>query len=156
MNVSEIMSTPVVTVGAKTTLPEIARIMLDRHIGGVPVVREDGRMIGIVTESDFAAKERGVPFCMLVLPQVLGHWLSKENLERVYEEAKTMTAKDIMTDSMITVTENDTVEEAVKRMCESKVHRLPVVRGHVPIGMLTRHDLLTMMLRSAGERSSEM
>jgi universal stress protein E len=148
MKVKDIMSAPVVTVRADATLVDIATVMLDRYIGGVPVVTSNGRLAGIVTESDFAAEERGVPFSMLRLPQVLGRWLSKDNLASIYESARKLTAADVMATDVVTVTEDESLEEAVRRMCKSKIHRLPVVRGRVPVGMVTRHDLLTAMVRA--------
>jgi CBS domain-containing protein len=153
MRVKDIMSEPVITVETTATLAEVAKVMLERHIGAVPVVTRQGRLAGIVSESNFAAEERGLPFCMLRLPQVLGRWLSKDNLERIYAAASAMTAADVMVTDVVTVAEEDPVEEAVRKMCESQVHRLPVVRSGVPVGMVTRHDLLTAMTR-AGRRTS--
>ena len=56
------MTQPVLSVHRETPLSEIARTMVDRRIGCVPVVDETGKLRGIVTLTDFAAKERGVPF----------------------------------------------------------------------------------------------
>lgn len=145
MKVRDIMSAPVVTVGTDTNLEEVARLMLDRQIGAVPVVGPDGRLVGIVTESDFSAKERPVPFSFLRLPSVLGHWLP-DAVEEVYEAARAVKAAEIMTRNAVTVSEDDLLKEAIRRMCEHDVHRLPVVRGRVPVGMITRHDLLRLML----------
>jgi CBS domain-containing protein len=152
MKVQEIMVQPVVTVREGTSLEEVARLLLDRRIGGVPVVDGRGNLCGIVTESDFVAKDRGFPFSPFSLyrhPQVLGRWLPKEGVEQIYRAARTMTAEEVMTTNVVTVTEDDPVEEAMKRMLRHEVHRTPVVRGGVPVGMVTRHDLLQMML---GER----
>lgn len=140
------MSSPVVTVGEHTPLLEIARLMVERRIGGVPVVRADGRLVGVVTESDFSAKERGVPFSLLRLPNVLGRWLTRDNLERAYVEARRITASEVMTRDVVTVTEDEPVEVAARRMCDEHVHRLPVVRNGVPVGIVARHDLLRVMI----------
>ncbi len=59
MIVRELMAQPVVVVRENTTLEVIARTLLERRIGCVPVVNERGELIGIVTESDFAAKDVG-------------------------------------------------------------------------------------------------
>ena len=149
MKVRDIMSSPAVTVRENTPLLEVAKLMVARRIGGVPVVRADGKMVGIVTESDFSAKERGVPFSLLRLPHLFGHWLSKDNLERVYDKARDLTASEVMTHDVVTVDEDDAVEAAVKKMCDEHVHRLPVVRGGIPIGMVARHDLLGVMVRGS-------
>ena len=62
MRARELMTQPVVSIHRKTPLSEIARTMVDRRIGCVPVVDELGKLRGIVTLTDFAAKEHGVPF----------------------------------------------------------------------------------------------
>lgn len=155
MKVREIMSSPVVTVREDTPMLEVARLMVERRIGGVPVVRRDGRLVGIVTESVFAATEGAVPFSLLRLPQVFGHWLSRDNLERVYDEARATKAAQVMTRSVATATEDEPVEAAARKMCEAKVHRLPVLRDGVPVGVVARHDLLRVMLHPSTERSAE-
>ena len=52
-----------------------------------------------------------------------------------------------MTTPAITITEDETVAEAVRRMLDHKVHRLPVVKDGVPLGMVSRHDLLKMVVQ---------
>jgi CBS domain-containing protein len=123
------MVQPVVVVGENTTLEEIARLMLDRRIGCVPVVNDRGEICGIVTESDFTARERGIPFSTFRAPQILGQWMTKEGIERIYGAARTMTAREIMTVRVITVTEEQSVEGVVECMLRHKIHRIPVVRG---------------------------
>jgi CBS domain-containing protein len=147
MKAREIMAQPVITAKQDTTLDEIARLMLTHNIGCVVVVDEQGQLCGIATESDFSAKEQGVPFSTLRLPRVFGQWMSREGIERIYEAAKTMTVKEIMTVDVITLTEDDSVEQALTLMLKHGIHRIPVVRDGKPVGMLARHDLLKMMAR---------
>jgi CBS domain-containing protein len=146
MKVKEIMVQPVVIVHEDTSLEEIARIMLERRIGGLPVVNDQGKLSGIVTESDFAAKERGVPFSTFRAPQLFGQWIGKEGTERLYAAARTMTAREIMRERVITVTEEDTLETVLQRMLRHDINRVPVVRDDTPVGIVTRHDLLNLML----------
>jgi CBS domain-containing protein len=146
MKAREIMTRPVVTVREDSTLDQVARTLLEHRIGGVPVVDAQGRIRGVITESDFAAKSQGFPFSTFRYPQVLGQWLPQGGLERIYQAARTMTAREIMTKDAVTVVEDDTLEEIVRRMLRYDVHRLPVVRDGVPVGMVTRHDLLRLML----------
>ena len=58
-----------------------------------------------------------------------------------------MTARPIMSPQVITVTEVQSAEDAVRLLLRHNIHRLPVVRDGVPVGMVTRHDLLRLMLR---------
>src|SRR5687768_198428 len=124
MRVQQMMSAPAVTVREDATLEQVARLMLDRRIGCVPVVRADQRLCGIITESDFSAKRQPVPFSMLRLANVLGHWL-QDAIERVYAEARSMKASEVMTRTVVTLREDDHIETAIRKMCEHDVHCLP-------------------------------
>jgi CBS domain-containing protein len=146
MKVREIMVAPVVVVKEETSLEDIARTMLEHGIGGVPVVDARGKLSGIVTESDFAAKERGIPFSLVRAPQLFGNWLGPSGLEHVYRAARSMTAREIMQSCVITVTEDDSLERVLQFMMRHDINRVPVVRDGVPVGIVTRHDLLRLML----------
>jgi CBS domain-containing protein len=148
MRAQEIMTQPVVTVTEDATLEEVARVMLRHRIGGVPVVDARGRLRGIITESDFAGKEEHFPFSTFRWAEVLGRWLPQEGIEQIYQAARATPAKRIMTTDVVTATENDPVEEVVMRMIEQGVHRIPVVRDGVPVGIVARRDLLRLVPRN--------
>lgn len=146
MKVREIMVQPAVVVREDATLEEVAGIMLAGCFGCVPVVGEGGELRGIITESDFAAKERCLPFSTFRAPQLFGQWMDKEAVERMYASARGLRAADIMTTPVVTVVEGDPVGEAVELMFHHDINRIPVVRGLIPAGIIARHDLLKMML----------
>lgn len=87
MKVKEIMTAPVIVVKVDQTLEQAARLMLDNNIGGIPVVDDRGKVLGIVTESDFSAKEHAIPFSRIYAPQLFGEWMSKEGIEKAYAAA---------------------------------------------------------------------
>lgn len=147
MKVSEIMTEPVLTISQDRSLEEVAHIMINSKVGGLPVVDDEGKIVGMVTESDFAAKEHAIPFSRQYAPQLFGEWMSKENIDKAYEAARSIEVKEVMSKPAITIGEDDTVAEAVRRMLEQKVHRLPVVRDGIPVGMISRHDLLKMVVQ---------
>ncbi len=77
MQVRELMTAPVITVQEETSLEDVARVLLEHDIGGVPVVNRERLLTGIVRESDFAEEEAFVPFSVLRLPRLFGHWLGR-------------------------------------------------------------------------------
>ena len=137
MKIEDFMSQPVTVVSEDTTLEEIARTLLDQHIGCAPVVDARGRISGIITESDFAAKEKGVPFSTFRAPQLFGQWMGKEGVEELYRTAQTMPAQTIMTRRVVTVTEDEPVEAVIQKMLSHDINRIPVVRQGVPVGIVT-------------------
>lgn len=146
MKVNDIMTQPVITVREDTPLHEVAALMLDQRIGGVPVVSEEGELKGMITESDFTAKEKCFPFSMFRAPELFGHWLSND-AEELYAAARTMPAREIMSTWVVTVAEDDSVEKVLELILRHDVNRIPVVRDRKPIGIVARHDLLRMMKR---------
>lgn len=152
MKIKEFMSQPATVVGEDASLEEVALTMLGQNIGCVPVVDAHGKIRGIITESDFAAKEKGIPFSTFRAPQLFGQWVDKGMVERIYETARKMTAKEIMSHHAVTVTEDQGAEEAIELLLKYDVNRLPVVRDGAPVGIVSRHDLLRLMApKMAGE-----
>lgn len=147
MKVGEIMTEPVLTITQDRSLEEVAHKMLNSKVGGLPVVDDEGKIVGMVTESDFSAKEHAIPFSRIYAPQLFGEWMSKEGVDKAYQAARSIMVKEVMTTPAITITEDETVAEAVRRMLDHKVHRLPVVKDGVPLGMVSRHDLLKMVVQ---------
>jgi CBS domain-containing protein len=145
LTVSDIMTTPARSVSRDTTLAEAARIMLDEEIGSVIVVDDHGRMVGIVTDSDFGSSEARVPFSTFKAPTLLDRWLSSEGVEEIYEEARERTVAEIMTKRVYTVEEDAAVREVLDVMLRRDIKHVPVVRGGEPVGMVARHDLLKMI-----------
>ncbi len=147
MKVSEIMTKPVFTIDEDRTLEEVAQKMLNNKVGGLPVVDNGGKIVGMVTESDFSAKEHAIPFSRQYAPQLFGEWMSKEGIDEAYKAARSIQVKEIMSSPAITIEEDETVAEAVRKMLERSVHRIPVVRDSVPVGIISRHDLLKMVVQ---------
>lgn len=152
MKAHEIMTQPVIVVNEETTLEEVARLMLDHGIGCVPVVDAAGKVVGIITESDFVCKEHAVPFSVYRAPQLFGEWLGKDDLERLYQAGLTLTAAQVMTTPVVTVSEDATLQDVVDRMMRHDITRVPVVRDGVPVGVIARHDLLRAMVDDAVRR----
>ena len=146
MKISKIMSAPAITGTENESLETAARKMLDSGIGGLPVVNAEGKLVGIVTESSFTARNKGVPFSTFRAPQLLGRWISGEGVDKIYQEARETPVADVMAGPVVTVSEDDTVTRAVELMLKHDVNRLPVVRDGKPVGIVARHDLLRMML----------
>ncbi|MFN8558493.1 MAG: universal stress protein [Dehalococcoidia bacterium] len=146
LTAGEIMSGPPITVREQTTLEEVARTMIDRGVSSVLVVDAAGALRGIITESDFTGKERCLPFSAFKAPHLFGEWVSKQGVEEVYRAARGMIAREIMSAPVITATEQDAVTDVVARLVHHDIHRLPVVRDGKPVGVVTRHDLLRLMV----------
>lgn len=154
MKAREIMSSPAITIPETATLEHAAKLMTDKHIGGLPVVDADGRLVGFITDSDFAAKEQGVPFSLFRAPQVLGHWLGREGIERIYESARNLLVRDFMSRPPIWANEDDPIDRVARLMMERDVNRVVIARDGRPVGIVARHDLLRLLVQGKPSPSS--
>ena len=147
----DIMSSPAVTVNRTATLEEAADKMLDREIGSLVVVEESGKAVGIVTDSDFAAKPAHIPFSTFRSRKLLGEWLGKQNAEEVYDEARELSVEEVMSTPLHSVELGDAVDRILEIMFDRDVKHVPVLdEGGRPVGMVARHDLLKMLASSRG------
>ncbi len=144
MKVNQIMTQPVITISEDTPLREVARLMLQHRIGGLPVVDKEGKVTGIVTESDFTARERCVPFSLFRAPQLFGTWLGKD-AEELYAKAGDIPAREVMSTNLVTVGDNDSIERVLELILKHDINRIPVISEGKLAGIVARRDLLRVM-----------
>jgi CBS domain-containing protein len=141
MNVAEVMTRDVVTVSPAMTLKQVAALLAERNIGGVPVV--DAEMIvGVVSETDVLYKERG-PSSSDRLVDRLFRGDSAEAAAKTAAE----TVGDAMTTPAVTIDHWEPIAAAAGRMLEHGVNRLPVTKDGRLVGIVTRHDLIRQFSR---------
>ena len=142
MRAHQIMTRKVITVKADTPVLDAANLMLQHHISGLPVVDETGRLIGMVSEGDFVRRsEIGTQRPRIRWLEFLMGAVGKVAQDYVREHGRKVS--DIMTqDDLCIATEDMPLSELVRLMERRNVRRMPVVRGHTLIGIVTRTDLL--------------
>ena len=116
LHISSVMVKDVITVPQTMQLDEVARIMLDKGIGSVPVM-EDDKMVGIVSKADFVTLAVGIAFDKIAV-------------------------KEIMSKDLTVVSPTERIVHARRQMLESNVGRLPVVDDDKLVGMVTSKDLM--------------
>ena len=148
--VREIMDPNPATVRADTPVEETIRLLAERELPGVPVVDDDGRCVGIVTEADLViADEQGdlhLPhyielFGGVVFLEPLRHF--EERLRKAFAA----TAADMMTPDPIAVAPESSAREAARVISESGHNRLPVVEDGRLVGVVSRADVLGALAR---------
>ncbi len=136
---ASVMTRDVVFVRADTPLKEVAEIMAARKISGVPVVGDEGQVLGVISEKDFLSVMGAgqADSFMMVIAQCL---LGKGCLAAPY---RAKFAEDIMTSPAVTVKPETPILEVADILTKNKVNRAPVVdeRGHL-VGIVSRADVL--------------
>lgn len=140
--VEQLMTTEVATVSPDLPLKEVAVLLTERRISGVPVV-SDGKVLGVVSEGDILRKERGV----VPHPDGLLGWIFGDDDERLAKLAA-RTAGEAMTAPAVTIEPWRTPASAAALMIERDVKRLLVVRDDELVGIVTRADLVRAFARS--------
>ena len=145
MKIKNLMSSPVITIHVDSSLREAAELMIKNKVGCLPVINDKDELVGILSESDFIAKSHNIPFSRYDAPQLFGNWLSKDAIERMYKEASNIKIRDIMTKQVITVKEEDTVEDLVNLLIKHGFYRFPVVKNKKPVGIVSKRDFLKLI-----------
>jgi CBS domain-containing protein len=146
MRAKEIMTQPVRVVREDCSLETAALMMLEHGMGCLPIVDARGKLVGILTESDFAGQEKGIPFSLYKFPQVFGEWMPKDGVEKMFDAARKRTVGEFMNRRVVTIDVEDSVEAAITAMQRTGYHRIPVLADGAPVGIITRHDLLRLMV----------
>jgi CBS domain-containing protein len=149
MRAHQIMTKYVTTVTPHTSIQDAANIMLRCHVSGLPVVNDDGSLIGIVSESDFLRRSQiGTGRKRSAFLQFFTG-AGKLATEFVHERGRKV--EDVMTRDPVTVNEQTPLSELVALMEKRGVKRLPVMSGKVLVGIVTRSNLLQAVASMARE-----
>jgi CBS domain-containing protein len=140
MRAHQIMTRQVITIAVNAPITDAANTMLDRHISGLPVVDETGKLVGIVSQGDFIRRAE------IGTQRKRGRWLKflvgpgRAASDFVHERGRKVV--EIMTPDPCTVTEDATLEDIVELMERNNIKRLPVMREDKLVGIVSRSNLL--------------
>ncbi|MBI4336873.1 MAG: CBS domain-containing protein [Chloroflexi bacterium] len=139
----DIMSAPPISIGPEATVEKAARLMLDRDIGCLPVVDAQGRVVGIITETNLVPAAVPLPEAEHKVFSLLGMWVSaSEEVLEAYQRARTLPVKQVMSHEVVAVTRDTPIPKLASLMLEKGVRHLVVVDGGKLVGIVARRDLL--------------
>ncbi len=139
MNVADVMTRDVVSVGPKATVAEIAKLMLEHHLSGVPVV-ENGKLVGMISERDLM--RRGEIGTAPAQSRWAAFFASEQQAAAEFVHAHGRTANDVMTRKVVSVTAKTPLAAAADLLDRHRIKRLPVVDDGKVVGIVARADLL--------------
>jgi CBS domain-containing protein len=151
MKIEHLMTRDVVHVTADTPLKDVAALMSEKHISGMPVCDADGKVLGVVSEADILRTEQGIG------PDVGGRlqWFFRR-LDDDLEKIRARTAGEAMTAPALTVRPSDQTHVAARTMLLYRINRLPVVSEGKLVGIVTRADLVRAFHRTDEEIADEI
>ncbi len=147
MRAKDIMTRSVVSIGPEATVLQAARLMLQQHISGLPVIDRAGKLAGMLSEGDFLRRsETGTA-------RRRSRWLEflmgPGRIAADYIHSHGSNVSEVMTKDVKTVGENATVEDIVQLMEKRRIKRVPVLRGGRVVGIVTRSNLLQAIVSLA-------
>lgn len=150
MKVGEAMTAEVRSVEPDTPLKDVARLLTDEAISGVPVV-DNGTLVGVVSEADFLTIEaQGTPKPKPKRGALWWAWAARDADEPA-ERFHAVTAGQAMSAPPITISSDRPLSEAAGLMVQRRINRLPVVDGGRLVGIITRADVVRAFARDDAE-----
>lgn len=153
MKARDIMTTDVVTVRPDTPVREVATLLFERRISGVPVVDGDGRVVGIVSEGDLMRRpEAGTERHPSWWLRLFGY---SDDVAHEYVKSHGHTAAEVMTRHVLSVTEEANISQIADVLDSHHIKRVPVVRQDRLVGIVSRADLMRALIASPPEASGQ-
>jgi CBS domain-containing protein len=150
----DLMTRDVAVVHPETSLLEAVKLMATRRISGLPVVDDDGTVVGMLTEGDLVRWHEGYTERQARWLDMLadGFELAPAFVEGIREQNRKV--KNVMTSGVTTVTEGVPARDVAHLMYERDIKRVPVLRDGELVGILARSDLVRALALKLGEKPS--
>jgi len=143
--VADVMTRDVITTTPRTPIREVARLLVEHGISGLPVVDDDGAVVGMLSEGDLIVRQR---------PRAPASWWyllfrDGERLARDYRKRTGTTAAEVMSTKVIHVTPETPIEWVAALLHGHRIRRLPVLEQGRLVGIVSRGDLVRALATSS-------
>jgi CBS domain-containing protein len=156
MRAMDVMTTNVITVGPEKTVQEVAVLLSERGISGVPVVDASGQVIGIVSEGDLLHRaETGTE---RRTERRRARWFDgiapDQELARDYVKAHGRTVSEVMTRAVVSVADTAELADVANLLETKRIKRVPVLRDGKLVGIISRANLVRALAAAKSEPAS--
>lgn len=139
----DIMTEEVITVHPEMEIVKAAKLLLEHHINGLPVVDKEGRLVGIICQDDLIAQQREIPLpSFFILLDSFIPLTSQKNIEKEVQKMAAITVSEAMTPDPITIDPETSLEEISTLMVKNNIHTLPVLDQGKIVGVVGNEDIL--------------
>ncbi|KQV66359.1 CBS domain-containing protein [Rhizobium sp. Root1220] len=143
MRVKDVMTTKITKVSPDNGVRQAAQVMLDNHVSGVPVVDDEGRLVGVLSEGDLIRRTELISATITSSEDMA---LPSEARANAYIRRSSWRVGDAMTPDPVVIDEEASLAHVAKLMHERHIKRIPVVRDGKLVGIVSRADLLQAIL----------
>ena len=150
MNAKDIMTTEVISVYSDTKIADAAKLLLEKHLNGLPVIDHEGRLVGIICQSDLIFQQKKIPVpTVFTFLDGLFPLTSYKDMEKEVKKIAAATVSEAMVSSPFTVEPETSLEDIATMMVRHNIHTLPVVEGDRVVGVIGKEDVLRTLMPDA-------
>jgi len=147
MKAEDVMTREVISIDPDSTVLQAARLMLQHHISGLPVIDKEGNLVGVLSEGDFLRRRE------TKTEKRHSRWLEflmgPGRIAAEYSHSHGSKVSEVMTKEVQTVDEATALEDIVDLMEHRRIKRVPVLCGGHVVGIITRSNLMHAMVSLA-------
>ncbi len=149
----DIMTTNVVTVSPETKIDEAGKLLLAHHFNGLPVIDQEGNLVGILCQEDLIVQQRKFPLpSIFTFPYGIVPLSSPSHMDEEVQKMVALTVGEAMTPDPITVGPETSLEDIATLMVEKNIHSLPVVENEKLVGIIGKEDILRTLIPQPGNK----
>ena len=145
--VKDIMTSEVIVANQNDSIASVAKLLITEKIGGLPVVNEENKVVGIISETDILKKEKYIEAPRVV--NFLQGLIFLDDVKNIEEDMKKIAAykvEDLMSKDIIKVHEDDKFDDIANIMIKKSINRVPVVdSNNILKGIICRYDIIRAM-----------
>jgi len=151
MRAKDVMTAEVATVSPDNSVRQAAKLMLNHHVSGLPVIDDAGRLVGIISEGDLLRRSE-LGFGTFATQE--GPRPTSDEQARAYVKGNAWRVADVMSRDLVVVDEETPLSRVATLMDEHAVKRLPVVHGAALVGVVSRADLLRAVIAARPDETA--
>lgn len=156
MHAMDVMTTDVITVGPDMAIQDLAKLLAERGISGVPVVNSSGGLVGVISEGDLLHRAE-IGTAHRHRERRRSWWLDDfaSELARDYVKSHGRTVSDLMTRDVVTVNENTDLADVAALLEAKRIKRVPVIRDGRVVGIISRANIVRAVGATKGAAPRE-
>ena len=141
------MTKKVIVVHPETEIVQAARLLLEHHINGLPVVDQEGRLEGMICQDDLITQQKKLPLpSYFIILDSLIPLTSQKDIEKALKKMAAVTVAEVMSSDPITVESETELEEIATLMVKHTIHTVPVLDQGRLVGIVGKEDILKTLM----------
>jgi CBS domain-containing protein len=156
LRAKDIMSKEVLWVSPETEITQAAKLLLEKHLNGLPVLDQKGLLVGIICQSDLVFQQKKIPLpSVFTLLDGLIPLSSSHQIEIEVAKIAAIQVEQAMTPDPVFVSPEATLEDIATMMVRKKIHSLPIVDNGKLVGIVGKEDVLRTLIPAENISSEE-